>query len=242
MFLLPTPGNLGKAIRRGAPWMAIIILHTTSLSIQYFTIQKLMETFPTFMVICLAMFCVPPLTTIGRLAHNGAIWIAIICIHPILFGISALHRMIQISIIKTAMNFGMQTSILRLCLYWLRFYYSLFKCKQNRKNIQDTITRPLPPGGTKARRPSNIIFCLDQKSFCFSLYQIQGAYARLDQRLEKDLDEAVAAETVTVFMMILSTLQSHIYFSWKACRSLLMVCWSQCFYLYLYYSCIYTQS
>ena len=41
MFLLPTPGNLGKAIRRGAPWMAIIILHTTSLSIQYFTIQTI---------------------------------------------------------------------------------------------------------------------------------------------------------------------------------------------------------
>ena len=98
MFLLPTPGNLGIAIRRGAPWMAIISLHTTSLSIHSLSIQKLMETFPTFMVLCLAMFYVTSLSTIGRLAQNGAIWIAIICIHPILFGLSALHRLIQISI------------------------------------------------------------------------------------------------------------------------------------------------
>ena len=116
MFLLPSPGNLGKATRRGAPFMEIIILHTTSLSIHSLSIQKLMDTFPTFMVLCLAMFYFPSPSTIGRLAHNGAIWITIICIHPILFGISALHRMIQILIIKTALNFGMQLSIVQLCL------------------------------------------------------------------------------------------------------------------------------
>ena len=117
MLLLPTPGNLQKAIRRGALWMAIISLHTTSLSIHSLSIQKLMETFPTFMVLCLSMFYVPPMSTIGRLAHNGAFWIAIICIHSILFGLYALHRLIQISIINTALNFGMQVSIVRLCLY-----------------------------------------------------------------------------------------------------------------------------
>ena len=163
MFLLPTPGNLGKAIMRGAPWMAIISLHTTSLSIHSLSIQKLMETFPTFMVLCLAMFYVPSLSTIGRLAQNGAIWIAIICTHPILFGLSALHRLIQISIIKTALNFGMQLSIVRLCLYWPRFYYSLFKWKQNRRTIWEIITRLVPPGGTKSRRPLNRIVCLNQK-------------------------------------------------------------------------------
>ena len=73
MFLLPDPGNLGKAIRRGVPWMAISSLHTTSLSIHSLSINKLMETFPTLMVLCLAMFYVPSLSTIGRLAHNGAI-------------------------------------------------------------------------------------------------------------------------------------------------------------------------
>ena len=57
-----------------------------------------METFPTFMVLCLAMFYVTPLSTIGILAQNGAIWIAIIFIHPILFGLSARDRLIQISI------------------------------------------------------------------------------------------------------------------------------------------------
>ena len=107
MFLLPTPRNLGKVIRKGAPWMAIISLQTTSLSIHSPSIQKLMETFPTFMVICLAMLYVPSLSTMGGLSQNGAIWIAIICIHPVLFGLSALHRLIQILIIKTALNFYM---------------------------------------------------------------------------------------------------------------------------------------
>ena len=34
---------------------------------------------------------------------------------------------------------------------------------------------------------------------CFSSYQVQGAYAHLNQRHEKDLDEAVAAATTLVF-------------------------------------------
>ena len=34
---------------------------------------------------------------------------------------------------------------------------------------------------------------------CFSFYQVQGAYARLNQRQEKDLDEAVAAATTLIY-------------------------------------------
>ena len=86
-----------------------------------------------------------------------------------------------------------------MCLYWPRFYYSIFKWKQNRQTIWEIITRPVPPGGTKERRPSNIIVCLNQKSFYFYFYQTQGAYAHLDQRSEKNLDKAVTAETVAVF-------------------------------------------
>ena len=175
MFPLPTPGKLRKAIRRGAPRMAIISLHTTSLSIHSLSIQKLMDTFPTFMVLCLSMFYVPPLSTTVILAQNCAIWIAIICIHPILFGLSALHRLIQILIIKTSLNFGMHISIVRLCLYWPRFYYILFKWKQNRQTIWGIITSPVSPGGTKALRPSNRIVCLNQNNCCFSFYKTQGA-------------------------------------------------------------------
>ena len=34
---------------------------------------------------------------------------------------------------------------------------------------------------------------------CFSSYQVQGAYAHLNQRHEKDLDEAVSAATTLVY-------------------------------------------
>ena len=40
---------------------------------------------------------------------------------------------------------------------------------------------------------------MNAKFSCFSSYQVQGAYTHLNQRHEKDLDEAVSAATTLVF-------------------------------------------
>ena len=40
---------------------------------------------------------------------------------------------------------------------------------------------------------------MNDKFCCFSFYQVQGAHAHLNQKSEKDLDQAVAAATTLVF-------------------------------------------
>ena len=158
-----------------------------------------MNKYPTFLVIILAMFRVRSPSTTRSLAWNGAIWIALTCMTTILFGLSALHRLTQTTILKAALNFVLQLSLVRLCLFWPRFYYSLFRFKPHRRSIWDIITNPLPPIKAKAKIPSLKIVCLNENRCCFSFYQTRGAYAHLNQRIEKDLDEAVADATVAVF-------------------------------------------
>ena len=62
------------------------------------------------MVLYLATFFVPTPSTIERTTHNSAKWIVILSIHPILFAILALHSLIQIQILQTALNLVMQLS------------------------------------------------------------------------------------------------------------------------------------
>ena len=199
IFLMPTPENLGKAIQNGIPWMAIISLHTTTLPISQFYLLNLMNRYPTFLVIILAMFHVRSPSTTRILAWNGAIWIALTCMKSILLGLSALHRLTQTTILKDALNYILQLSIVRLCLFWPRFYYSLFWFKPHRRSILDVITNPLPPIKAKAKGTSLKIVCLNENRCCFSFYQTRGAYAHLNQRIEKDLEEAVADASVAVF-------------------------------------------
>ena len=183
---MPTPANLGKAIHNGIPWMAIISLHTTTIPTSQCYLLNLMNGYPTFLVIFLAMFHVRSLSTTRSLAWNGAIWIALICMTTILFGLSALHRLTQTTILKAALNFVLQLSLVRLCLFWPRFYYSLFRFKPHRRSILDIITNPLPPIKAKAKGPSLKIVCLNENRCWFSFYQTRGAYAHLNQRIEKD--------------------------------------------------------
>ena len=117
----------------------------------------------------------------------------------ILFGLSALHRLTQTMILKAALNFILQLSIVRLCLFWPMFYNSLFRFEPHRRFIWDIITNPLPPIKAKAKRPSLKIVCLNENLCCFSFYQTRGDYAYLNKKIEKDLDEAVADATVAVF-------------------------------------------
>ena len=196
LYLMQPTSTTGRAFRNIAPCAAILSLHTTTLSIP---IPKLLEILTTFMVLYLEIFLVPTPSTIGRTAQNSAKWITILSIHPSLFAILAFHSLIQIQIVHKPLNLVIQLSLVKLCLQWPRFYYSLFKTKQNRGSILKIITNPVPRGGTKACKPSNTFVCLNQTFFCLSLYQTQGAYTHLDQRPEKDIDEAVAAATTAVF-------------------------------------------
>ena len=105
LYLMPPPLTTERAFRNSAPWAEIISLHINTLSIP---IPKPLEILNTFMVLYLEMFLVPTTSTIRRAAHNGAKWIVIFSIHPILFAISALHSLIQINILQTAPNLDMQ--------------------------------------------------------------------------------------------------------------------------------------
>ena len=89
ILLMPTPANLGKVIQNGIPWMAIISLHTTTLPINQFYLLNLMNGYPTFLVIILAMFHVRSPSTTRSLEWNGAIWIVLTCMTSILFVLSA---------------------------------------------------------------------------------------------------------------------------------------------------------
>ena len=132
LYPMPPPSTIGRTSRNSALWAAIFSLHTTTLSIP---IPKLLEILPTFMVLYLEIFSVPTTTTRRRTAQNCAKWIAILSIHPILFAISAPHSLIQIQIVHKALNLVMQLSLVQLFLQWPRFYYSLFKTKQNQRSF-----------------------------------------------------------------------------------------------------------
>ena len=130
---------------------------------------------------------------------NTITWTAIISLHMILFVPSVLHRLTQIPIIQIPLNMMEQLIIGRACLFWPKFYYCLFKPDKNRQKIWEIITSPVPPDGRKASKQYNRIPCLNKTFSCFLSYQVQGEYAHLNQRHEKDLDEAVAAATTLVF-------------------------------------------
>ena len=107
-YLMPHISTIGRVFRNSAPWAEIIILQTITLSIP---IPKLLEILPTFMVLYLAMFLGPTPSTIGGTGQNGAKWIAIFSIHPILVSISALRSLNKIQILQTALNILMQLSL-----------------------------------------------------------------------------------------------------------------------------------
>ena len=117
----------------------------------------------------------------------------------ILFVPSALHRLTQIPIIQIPLNMMEQSIIARACLFWSKFYYCLFKPDKNRRTIWEIITSPVPPDVRKANKQSNRIPCLNATFGCFSSYQVQGAYAHLNKKHEKYLDEAVSATTTFIF-------------------------------------------
>ena len=92
-----------------------------------------------------------------------------------------------------------QSIIERACLFWPKFYYCLFKPDKNRKKIWEIITSLVPPDSRKPGEQSNRIPFLNAMFSCFSSYPVKGAYSHLNQRHEKDTDEAVAAATTLVF-------------------------------------------
>ena len=150
-------------------------------------------------LISVAIKCMPTSSKVQTTIRNAITWTVIIIIHLILFVLSDLHILTQIPIIQILLNTMEQSIIARTCLLWPEFYYSLFKPDKNIRTIWEIITSPVPPDGRKASKQSNRIPCLNATFSCFSSYQVQGAYAHLNQRHEQDVDEAVAAPTTLVF-------------------------------------------
>ena len=131
-------------------------------------------------IIHLAIFLVPTPSKIWTALRNGITWILYIIIHFILFVLKKLHTLIQIHTIKFLLNMLFQSTLARACLFWPRFYYSLLN-KRTGRSIQDIITNPVPPKGSKkATRPSNHIVCLNKNLHCHFLYQVRDAYAHLN--------------------------------------------------------------
>ena len=138
---------------------------------------------------------------------NTTKWIAIICIHLILFSLSATHRIVQFGPIQFTLNLLIQSPVVQTILFWPRFYYSIMKPKENRRTLWQILRNPVPVTGPKAAKRiftvwqpggtnnliRNKIVCLNQNMHCLSHYQVKGAFAHLNQKAVQDLDEALAA-------------------------------------------------
>ena len=153
----------------------------------------------TLTLISVAINLIPTPSKVWTAIRNAITWTAIISLHMILFILSALDRLTQISIIQILLNMMEQPIKARACLFWPKFYYCLFKSDNNRQTIWEIITSPVPPDGRKAIKQSNRITFLNATFSWFSSYQVQGEYAHLTRRHEKDLDEAVATATTLIY-------------------------------------------
>ena len=109
--------------------------------------------------------------------------------------------------IQFTLNFAQQSSVVYTISFWPRFYYSIIKIKEKHRSLWETLKNPEPPNGPKADKRvvtiwqlegadhlmRNKIVCLNKNMHCYSHYQVQGAYAHLNQIICQDLDEALAA-------------------------------------------------
>ena len=162
----------------------------------------------TFSILSLALFLALYFTTIVMKAlQNTAIWIALICIHLILFTLSALYCLVQIRPIQFTLSFLQQSSVVYTILFWPRFYYLIIKTKEKNRYLWEILKNPMPPNGPKYDKRvvtvwqqggsdhlmRNKIVCLNKNMHCYSHYQVQGVYVHLNQNICHDLDEALAA-------------------------------------------------
>ena len=133
---------------------------------------------------------------IGRSLSNGCIWMIISTIHITLTVLHILH-----SILHLPINLVHQNALMRLIMFWPKFYWSLFRPSSDRyqRSIWQIINEPVPYFGTKTKNICNRIVCRQDRYYCHSYYQVQGAYAHLNQSYIKDLDEAVHAATAFIY-------------------------------------------
>ena len=119
--------------------------------LDFFLVQFVYLFRMTFSILSLAIFLALHFPTIGRKAlQNAAQWIALICIHLILFKLSALYRLVQIRQIQFTLNFVQQSSVVYTILFWPRFYYSIIETKGKRRYLWEILKNPVPPNGPKA--------------------------------------------------------------------------------------------
>ena len=104
-----------------------------------------------FGILSLALFLSLHFPTIVRKAlQNTSRWIALICIHLILFTLSALYRLLNIRPIQFILNFFQQSSMVYTIFFWPIFYYSIIKTKEKRRSLWEILKNPEPPNGPKS--------------------------------------------------------------------------------------------
>ena len=117
---------------------------------------------PTLTILTIATLFILTPYTIGKALKNSLTLNTIFILHMTLFVLPGFHSLVQIPIIQLRLILFQQLSIVRICLYWPRFYLSLLKHKRNRHSIWKIITNPVTPEGSpKVRKPSSIIVCLN---------------------------------------------------------------------------------
>ena len=102
------------------------------------------------------------------------------------------------SLIQFPLNMILQLPLSHAILRWPNFYHSLFKYIEGRRYFCTIVTKPLSVDYRRPVRHSNQITFFNVRYFFHSLYQVKGAYARLHQKIDKDLEDAVAAATSKV--------------------------------------------
>ena len=112
----------------------------------------------------------------------------------------------QLRPIQFTLNFVQHTAVVCTIFFWPICYCSILKPKEKRRSLWEVLKNPDPPDGPKASKlivtiwqprvkthlTRNKIVCLNQNKHVYSHYQIQGAFAHLNQKTCKDFDEALA--------------------------------------------------
>ena len=122
------------------------------------------------MTLFIIFFALSFTSMIFNATRNTLSWIAMICIHFLLFTLSGLHTIVHIRMIKFSLNYIQQSTLVRLVLFYPRFYYSILKPKENRRSLWQMLRNPVPPTGPKLNRVNDTIICLNQNKCCYSHY------------------------------------------------------------------------
>ena len=170
-----------------------------------------------FTLLSIAILLVPTTSTIGRALNNNAKWTAKCFLHTLVFALSGLQSLIQISIFQTAMNLVLQISMVWICLYWPRFYFSPFKSKYNWRPIWEILSTRFLLMDAKLENHQIISFVWIKTFIASSTTRLKERTSILTKYGRNIQTRRKPQRLPSSTKMILFICQYHIRSSWNSC-------------------------